>query len=296
MHGGHHKADAKGHKKKKEEEDLSNAKPGDVHVSAITGKVVKSVHPPAAAFEVGPGRRQHARERMRRANIDEAEAQETIAMFAKNGENTVSGQELLDLIDFCGDGAAIDAGEIEWIMAIADNNHDHKIGIGEYGHLKSALQGYLAARERIRSYLEDFDVNNDAKFQKDELTNLLTMLNDGIRVPDGEVDWVMRNTGNRDYHSLAIPEVEAAINLWYNHADRPKPSKPADRKKGGAVGHAVTGINDTLHSDMNKDEMYQRVFEENPEKKSKKKKEKEHDATHQAKIYVPGQPPPTHLK
>lgn len=272
-HTGHHDAHASKTKKKDKDEDLSSAKPGEVHISVLTGKAKKHIasasSPPSLALEVGPSRRQNASQRVKRAAVDAAEAEETIAMFSRDGENAVGGQQLMDLVHFCSNGSPIDAGEIDWIMAMADDNHDHKIGVGEFVRFKIALAGYLNARERIRNYLCEFDANGDAKFQKDELQKLLTSLNDGIQVPDSQVEWVMRNVGKQyDGNSIAIPELEKAINLWYNHAEKPTSSKPSDRDKGGAVGRVITGM--TSDPAPKHESMYGHKKPDNHKKKGRK--------------------------
>lgn len=240
------------------------------------------------AHEVGPTRRQHATRRLSAAAakavakaveptlmaskkgvaklmyVDaeiEAEAKETIKWFDKKGQKAVSGNDLLDLALFYSKGAPVDAGAIEWIMAIADKNEDKKIDKHEFGLFKSALATYLEARKRIQRYLDEFDLNKDGKFQKDELSKLLTSLNDGLPVPDWEVEWVMRSTGTKiagkGERCIAVPDLEDAIDLWYNNV-HPHPSKEVplrDRKKGGVVGHAVAGMNSNEEANLMRKEL-----------------------------------------
>lgn len=137
---------------------------------------------------------------------------------------------------------AIDDSEVDWILAIADMDTDGKVSKDELKIFQGSLNNYLQVRKKLRPLFKRHDKNQNALLDRSELQSLLTELNDGIPVPKADVDFVLSHAGKTSAGNIVQPEIEQAINFWYSNVHPPKATEPPkDRRKGGAVGRAVSG-------------------------------------------------------
>lgn len=240
--GGHHSAYHPDHANHHGHHDDDE---GPVHVSCITGlPIVDHGRAPSAAHETGTKRREHAKARFEnRKNCKKMDDEDAFDKFEKDKSNPdiLSQRGLFDLVASWSVDEMVDPSEVDWILAIADRNHDHKIAREEIHEVREALTSYLAARTNVRDSLKKYDKNEDGVLRKEELRALLTDLNDGITVSDEEIQWVFSNTGKFRKGEINTTELEMAINYWYNRADHAVPvngGKVAARNKGGAVGRS----------------------------------------------------------
>lgn len=202
----------------------------------------------AEAHEVGPTRRKNARERVaHRKKIEEmTEDEEIITLFKKSEDGCIGKEGLVHLISIMKPNEVVEQTEIDWIMAMADRFSHQRIAPAELKDVKAALEAYIKSRRNVKHWLQKFDFDRDGAIDASELQRLLEGLNDGVCVSDEEVTWVMNNTSRFQKGTLVVPELENAINFWYNHAYAPPEEATLPfagaSKKGGSVGRAMVTV------------------------------------------------------
>eukprot|EP00746_Dinoflagellata_sp_MGD_P014832 gnl/MRDRNA2_/MRDRNA2_132689_c0_seq1.p1 gnl/MRDRNA2_/MRDRNA2_132689_c0~~gnl/MRDRNA2_/MRDRNA2_132689_c0_seq1.p1 ORF type:complete len:247 (+),score=44.15 gnl/MRDRNA2_/MRDRNA2_132689_c0_seq1:33-743(+) len=196
----------------------------------------------SAGHEVGPGRRANAKERRVDTSGVANPQQAIIDHYDKSGRGKLAGKEILDLMNMLGSGETVNIDEVNWILQIADKDADGMVGAEEVRDVKAALKQYLKTRQRVIQMYEALDEASmkNGLIGRNVLQELLVKLNDGLTVDMSEVEWVYECAGKMPHHGASKTELEQAICFWYNHAEVEDPQPPNDRKKGGAVGRAVT--------------------------------------------------------
>lgn len=196
----------------------------------------------SAAHEVGPGRRANAKERKVDMSGVSNPQQAIIDHFDSSGRGKLAGKEIMGLLNMLGCGETVNLEEVNWIMQMADKDADGMIGADEVRDLKATLKAYLKTRQKVVKMYEALDESSlkDGLLGRKVLQQLLIDLNDGLTVDISEVDWVYEQAGKFPNHGASKAELEQAICFWYNHAEVSDPHTMKDRRKGGAVGRAVT--------------------------------------------------------
>eukprot|EP00284_Hemiselmis_tepida_P014991 CAMPEP_0174922472 /NCGR_PEP_ID=MMETSP1355-20121228/5896_1 /TAXON_ID=464990 /ORGANISM="Hemiselmis tepida, Strain CCMP443" /LENGTH=412 /DNA_ID=CAMNT_0016168057 /DNA_START=54 /DNA_END=1288 /DNA_ORIENTATION=+ len=82
-----------------------------------------------------------------------------------------------------------------------------------------AWMSYVDSREEIDAMFKKFDKDHSAYLDKPQLAELLTALNGGEAVPDGEVDWVLSTSDTLGNGVITPPELMKALSLWYARAE-----------------------------------------------------------------------------
>lgn len=198
-----------------------------------------------AAHEVGPSRRAQARER--KGKSDDPWAAPNITITRQFFSDFADGKSQLNIEQLgrmlrAVSGATLSDDDVKYIMEIADRNQDEHIDYTEIVDVQECLSQYLRSRNIVVDMFQKYDVNHDGGLEHSELSNLLTELNDGIKVPDDEVAWVM--TSNSKGSKMKESELQSAINFWYNYTDDPPDNifLRKDKKKGGIIGRAMTSM------------------------------------------------------
>jgi len=83
---------------------------------------------------------------------------------------------------------------------------------------------YEQQKDMIAAIFAKYDLNQSGKLESDQLQKLLTELNDGIEVPQVEVDWVLKAVdgaieGIDATGGVNQTEIMGAISLWFTHLD-----------------------------------------------------------------------------
>lgn len=203
----------------------------------------------AAVLEVGPSRREAARERKegerKVAEKDFSNIKITKQMFDdfSEGQKKLNENQLKRVLEAVS-GVALQSDEVNHVLALADRNGDGMIDMTEIPEVQEIIAQYLKTRRTISEIFKQYDINHDNVLDHGEMKLLLTSLNDGIPVAEDEVAWVMTSTAQFKDGKIHRGEVERAINFWYNYTEDPPDNilLPKDRRKGGIVGRALTGM------------------------------------------------------
>jgi Ca2+-binding EF-hand superfamily protein len=134
----------------------------------------------------------------------------------------------------------VDDRSVEFILRTADQSATGAINRGE---LRLALPLYLSLQEeqtRILGTFDKFDGSGDGLLTADELTLMMTDLNDGNTPSKAEVQYVMSQADRSGDGAIGRDEIMGAVAVWYPivHANREVPMPPKC-PHGGASEHRV---------------------------------------------------------
>merc|ERR1712232_25103 len=89
----------------------------------------------------------------------------------------------------------------------------------EISHALKVWGTYLEQKDSLEARIRKFDTDHDGSLQKKELHNLLVELNEGQKVSDHEVNWVLKKADINKSGSLNAMELMVAISCWYAHVE-----------------------------------------------------------------------------
>lgn len=182
--------------------------------------------------ECGPARREHAKKKKHEeyAHLNSDEIQEKVdEIFDSSFDGRLDRAGLEKLLEVLGCGEKVEDTEVDWVLAMTDQDHDQKVGRVDLKEIKVALMQYLNARKQVKEKWKKYAHKGEEVLDREEVRKLLTDLNDGVRVEDAELDWVLCNTAKFKHDVLAKPELERAISFWYNHAEAPEKHAPTQK-------------------------------------------------------------------
>eukprot|EP00746_Dinoflagellata_sp_MGD_P034029 gnl/MRDRNA2_/MRDRNA2_181228_c0_seq1.p1 gnl/MRDRNA2_/MRDRNA2_181228_c0~~gnl/MRDRNA2_/MRDRNA2_181228_c0_seq1.p1 ORF type:complete len:338 (-),score=59.15 gnl/MRDRNA2_/MRDRNA2_181228_c0_seq1:282-1295(-) len=142
-------------------------------------------------------------------------------------------------------GEPVEDVEVDWVMAMVDPERTGIINRRQLPEIKAAVAKYIIARAEVKEKFEKYDTEGLGILTRENMRNVLTDLNDGIRVSDEEVQAVMKAASNFRSGFVAVPEFQGAINLWYNEVHLPQQidlGRQRDRCKGGIVGRTRSSL------------------------------------------------------
>ena len=112
-------------------------------------------------------------------------------------------------------GHAPEPGDVELVMRLGGDNVQQHITAQQLPQAVATLTAIKEARQWITDTIAKYDENNDAGLEHAELKQLLTDLNDGYEVGDGEVADVMRKGDADNSGHITGAELQAAVMAWY---------------------------------------------------------------------------------
>ena len=156
-----------------------------------------------------------------------------MAEYDTDQGGALEAKEILELMtDFFGHPP--EEGDVELVMRLGgDTVHAH-VTAEELPRAIATLTAIKDARKWITDTIAKYDVNGDAGLENDELKQLLTDLNDGYAVGDGEVADVMRKGDADGSGHITGAELQAAVMAWYVDC---KGLEEAEVKLGTVVKH-----------------------------------------------------------
>eukprot|EP00746_Dinoflagellata_sp_MGD_P139187 gnl/MRDRNA2_/MRDRNA2_72681_c0_seq1.p1 gnl/MRDRNA2_/MRDRNA2_72681_c0~~gnl/MRDRNA2_/MRDRNA2_72681_c0_seq1.p1 ORF type:complete len:386 (+),score=73.91 gnl/MRDRNA2_/MRDRNA2_72681_c0_seq1:165-1322(+) len=139
----------------------------------------------------------------------------------------------------------VQEGEVDWIFAVVDKDHTHRIEEGQLMDVNQAINRWLSAKEKVDEIMKKYDTDNMGCLNREQVRLMLIDLNDGLHVDDKQLGEVIRNSSKYRPGSLFIPEIKEAMAFWYSHVKPQGSLKDTignDHSKGGAVGRAHTSL------------------------------------------------------
>lgn len=200
-----------------------------------------------AAHEVGPSRRANARRNQANqtdlTNINEFSIRSAHFYDFSDGRMILNSEQLQRLFQTFWN-ASFSSSELDYIIALADKNQDGGISVEEFPDVQEAARQHLKTKETVSKLFNMFDLDHDGGLEQAELKHLLTSLNDGVKVSDDEVAWVLKHSDQDKSNKVEQLELQQAITMWYNYTDDPPDNilLPKDHHKGGIIGRAMTGM------------------------------------------------------
>lgn len=160
--------------------------------------------------------------------------------YDPQGTGSIHVEQLRRIMEEMNSPDPVDDRTVEFILRTADQS---ATGVINRGELRLALPLYLSLQEeqtRILSTFDKFDSSGDGLLTADELTLMMTDLNDGNAPSKAEVHYVMSQADRSGDGAIGRDEVMGAVAVWYPivHANREVPMPPKC-PHGGASEHRV---------------------------------------------------------
>merc|ERR1712093_672748 len=92
-----------------------------------------------------------------------------------------------------------------------------------------------ATQDRITKTFAMYDKDNSGKLDKEQLTKLLSDLNDQLPVEDSEVDWVLSHADVLGDGQISKIELGQAIAFWFVHVEGEEAKKEKEEKKKSSI-------------------------------------------------------------
>eukprot|EP01043_Picozoa_sp_COSAG02_P020826 COSAG02_NODE_1037_length_15050_cov_93.060665_2_plen_885_part_00 len=148
--------------------------------------------------------------------------------YDPEGTGTINGEQLRGIMEEMNSPDPVDDRSVEFVLRTADQSATGAINRGE---LRLALPLYLSLQEeqaRILSTFDKFDSSGDGFLTADDLTLMMTDLNDGNAPSKAEVHYVMSQADRSGDGAIGRDEVMGAVAVWYPivHANREIPMPP----------------------------------------------------------------------
>lgn len=109
-------------------------------------------------------------------------------------QGTLGQKELGDLLQDLNKGDRPSDEEILWVLRVADSKSkdlDDRIGADELEAAIDTWVGYQKNMPLIKDVFKRYDTNRSGKLERDELSAVLTELNEGVHPTAQEIDLVM---------------------------------------------------------------------------------------------------------
>eukprot|EP01046_Picozoa_sp_COSAG06_P021957 COSAG06_NODE_1676_length_8740_cov_49.476334_2_plen_817_part_00 len=160
--------------------------------------------------------------------------------YDPQGTGSINVEQLRRIMEEMNSPDRVDDRSVDFILRTADQS---ATGVINRGELRLALPLYLSLQEeqtRILSTFDKFDSSGDGLLTADELTLMMTDLNDGNTPSKAEVHYVMSQADRSGDGAIGRDEVMGAVAVWYPivHANREAPMPPKC-PHGGASEHRV---------------------------------------------------------
>lgn len=171
--------------------------------------------------EVGPSRARLAFE----GAVEITRGKLLVKKYDEDGSGKLEVDDLKRLLTDLNYGRPVSDDEVRFILSATDIDKDGAIYSGEIQFLVMIWNTYARSLPEIDSLMETYDVNQDGRLDRTEVRAMLTHLNDGKKVREDEVDFVLEEAGLLSDGVIAKPEVKRAIRAWYSAVEVKQQSK-----------------------------------------------------------------------
>eukprot|EP01063_Lacrimia_lanifica_P028749 TRINITY_DN4258_c0_g1_i5.p2 TRINITY_DN4258_c0_g1~~TRINITY_DN4258_c0_g1_i5.p2 ORF type:complete len:207 (+),score=73.01 TRINITY_DN4258_c0_g1_i5:45-665(+) len=199
----------------------------------IAGAGGRFAHVAGRGREVGAGRREAQKRSAARKNEMTRMVSEIMMKYDtdRSGQlNTEQVRELLtDLDHTTRPGTAPSDEEVLFVMQCADSSRNKSIDRDELIGAITVWNSYIAEKKTIDAVLARHDTDGNGSLDRAQLKTLLVELNEGLPVPDEDVEAVMKHADLDESSQLKRVEVLLAINFWYHMAE----IEEEEKGKGG---------------------------------------------------------------
>lgn len=134
--------------------------------------------------------------------LDKEQLKTLMLDFSKTlgfNDTSVSDADVEDLLKMCDRS---ETGDL--------NRHEVILGI-------KLWRRHLSVLSDIAPQFAKYDKDDSGRLERKELKKLLTELNDGIEVSEGEVNMVLQNADKLGNGKIGRMEMEKALSCWYTH-------------------------------------------------------------------------------
>eukprot|EP00281_Chroomonas_sp_CCMP1168_P025756 CAMPEP_0206238090 /NCGR_PEP_ID=MMETSP0047_2-20121206/14625_1 /ASSEMBLY_ACC=CAM_ASM_000192 /TAXON_ID=195065 /ORGANISM="Chroomonas mesostigmatica_cf, Strain CCMP1168" /LENGTH=680 /DNA_ID=CAMNT_0053662593 /DNA_START=10 /DNA_END=2052 /DNA_ORIENTATION=- len=137
-----------------------------------------------------------------------------------SGTGALSFQELKKWLSDISAGEEATDDEVRWVQVMCNKNNLNMSVMPE--DFTSAIDVWLSYKEskaEIEKIFAKHDTDGTDSLDKEQLGNLLTELNDGVRPPDDEIEWVLGEADKIGNNAITKPELQLALGIWYSRHD-----------------------------------------------------------------------------
>jgi len=146
--------------------------------------------------------------------------QEIIQQYDETGSGSLKRQEVMKLLSDQNtwQGRPVSEDELNYVFKIADMDGDQRIKATEMAALLSCWDNYKNCRKEIDEHFLKHDPTHTGRLNQNQLRNLLTEMNGGVRATDEELEWIMKQASQKfiitkpEY--ITKPELRRVLALW----------------------------------------------------------------------------------
>eukprot|EP00615_Pteridomonas_danica_P009266 CAMPEP_0114360692 /NCGR_PEP_ID=MMETSP0101-20121206/24053_1 /TAXON_ID=38822 ORGANISM="Pteridomonas danica, Strain PT" /NCGR_SAMPLE_ID=MMETSP0101 /ASSEMBLY_ACC=CAM_ASM_000211 /LENGTH=198 /DNA_ID=CAMNT_0001505053 /DNA_START=116 /DNA_END=712 /DNA_ORIENTATION=- len=192
--------------------------------------------------------------------------------FDKDGSNSLNHDEVMDMCTTLTNEVAPNIGvseeDIDMVMRVGGKTAKAEI---THQDIPLALSAVLALKKEnifLHELFIKYDVDKSNSLPKDQLSNLLTEFNDGIRPTSDDIDYIIDQCDISGTHAIEENEIKGAITAWYCLVDENDP--PSSIEEAKRLGYSDEEIAEYLEM--------QKAEEKEQENESKSEEGKEAEA------------------
>jgi len=156
----------------------------------------------------------------RRVEAQIESGQEIIQQYDETGSGSLKRQEVMKLLSDQNtwQGRPVSEDELNYVFKIADTDGDQRIKAAEIATLLSCWDNYKNCRKEIDEHFLKHDPTDTGRLNQNQLRNLLTEMNRGVRATDEELEWIMKQASQKfviigpEY--VTKPELRRVLALW----------------------------------------------------------------------------------
>lgn len=205
---------------------------------ALKGNAADKYKALIISAEKGKARKEAVeRQRSFAAALDDEAVRNTMTRFDKSKTGNLDAEELAQLMQHFAGGQLPTSEEVLFVLHAADvKDHNECVDVDELADSIKIWKNYLDNKPIIEGVFELYDTDHSGRIDENELTRLLTILNDGLEPLASEVGWVMHKADGHghgyllrgshtvvdttDAHDgISRQELMYAISLWYTYQD-----------------------------------------------------------------------------
>jgi len=169
-----------------------------------------------------------ARKRARDAwNMQELNIAHLLEEYDVDHSGQLDRAEFSSLLEDFNEGEAPTKDELEWLMKVADKNHDNLISGAELTVAMKSWEGYTHMSSEFSHMFEQFDADHNGSLDLTEFQELLTSLNGGKEVSMAQAQEVIQHADVMGDGKIGRFELEGAVGSWYMAVGR-KPTPEMD--------------------------------------------------------------------